>query len=229
MSAAPESEEQRILRAWRANAAPWSRAVREQSIPSRRLATDRAVVEALSALPVRRVFDVGCGEGWLARALSARGLDVVGVDAVPALIEDARSRGGEFHVADYAALAAGALQIPPCELAVCNFCLLGDGSVSALLRALPRYLVPGGWLVIQTLHPVAANGDAPYADGWRDGSWAGCGADFSDPAPWYFRTVGSWCALLRTCGYELIEVREPVLPGAPAPCSILFIARAVRA
>ena len=229
MTALIDAEEQRILRAWLANAAPWSRAVRAQAIASRRLATDRAVVEAVAGLGVRRVFDVGCGEGWLARALSASGHEVIGVDAVPALIDDARAQGGEFHVADYAALADRRLAVTPCDAAVCNFCLLGNDSVRLLLRALPHYLQPAGWLVIQTLHPVAACGDAPYVDGWRDGSWAGCGESFTDPAPWYFRTFSSWLSLLRSSGYELVECREPTLPGAAAPCAVLFIARAARA
>jgi 2-polyprenyl-3-methyl-5-hydroxy-6-metoxy-1,4-benzoquinol methylase len=228
MNAAAESEEQRILHAWRTNAAPWSRAVRARCIASRRLATDRAVIEAVTGLGARRVLDVGCGEGWLARALSTRGLTVVGIDAVPALIEDARAHGGEFHVADYATLAARRLSLTACEAAVCNFCLLGAESVRDLLQALPHYLVPGGWLVIQTLHPLVAGGGQAYADGWREGSWAGCGEGFADPAPWYFRTVSSWLALLREAGYTLTDCREPALPGAPAPCSLLLIARLVR-
>ena len=61
----------------------------------------------------------------------------------------------------------------------------------------------GGALIIQTLHPVVAVGDLPYVDGWRQGSWAGFSEDFSDPAPWYFRTTESWVRLLRKSGLRL--------------------------
>ena len=163
------------------------------------------------------------------RALTARGLKVIGVDAVPAFSDDARAQGGEFHVADNTARAGRHLHIAPCGAAVCNFCLLGDRSVTTLLRALPHYLLPGGWLGIQALHPVAAGGSVPYVDGWRDGSWAGCGEAFTEPPPWYFRTLSSWRSLLRVTGYDLVECREPTVPGVAAPCAVLFIARTVTA
>jgi hypothetical protein len=110
--------EEQINRSWNANAKPWARAIQTGSIQSRTLVTDRAIIEAVSSMAPRRVLDVGCGEGWLARALSARGMTVTGVDAVAA----------------------------------------------------------GGYLIVQTLHPLAACGDNPYRDGWSAGNWLGFGA-----------------------------------------------------
>ena len=46
-------------------------------IESRRLATDGAIVAAVVEERARSVLDVGCGEGWLSRALSERGVRVV--------------------------------------------------------------------------------------------------------------------------------------------------------
>ena len=64
----------------------------------------------------------------------------------------------------------------------------------------------------------------PYEDGWRHGSWAGFSDDFSDPAPWYFRTVESWKKLLVEAGFRLLEMREPIHPGTGKPASVIFIA-----
>jgi hypothetical protein len=77
---------------------------------------------------------------------------------------------------------------------------------------------------MQTLHPAAASMDAPYTDGWREGSWAGFSSDFRDPAPWYFRTIGSWVALLHRSGFQLTALREPVHPHTGAPASLLLVA-----
>lgn len=122
-------------------------------------------------------------------------------------------------------IAAGALDLSV-DLAVANFSLIGRESVDRLLGYGPRLLTPGGTLVIQTLHPVVATGNAPYEDGWREGSWAGFGADFSDPAPWYFRTTESWVRLLVASGFRLLELREPLHPISGKPASLIFVAEA---
>jgi 2-polyprenyl-3-methyl-5-hydroxy-6-metoxy-1,4-benzoquinol methylase len=215
----------KVIDSWRANAAPWSEAVRNQRIESRRLVTDRAVIDAVVSVKPRTVLDLGCGEGWLTRALAERGMRVTGADAVPALIEAAKKAGGgDFRVASYEDIAAGALK-ERFDCIVANFALIGGPAVDTLIGHVPSLLNPGGSLVIQTLHPVAACGDLPYEDGWRPGSWAGFSEDFTDPAPWYFRTLESWERLIARAGLLLIERREPANPATRQPASIIFIAR----
>lgn len=214
--------EEAILRVWHGHALPWSRAVREGRIASRRRVTDAAVMAAVHARAPRSVIDLGCGEGWLSRALAGQGIDVLGVDAVPALVDAASAAGaGRYRVMDYAAVAAGGLG-ERADLVVCNFSLLGDASVDALLGGMPALLEPGGALVIQTLHPWSASGEAPYRDGWREGSWAGCGEGFGEAAPWYFRTLAGWQRSFRRAGLALCDVAEPPDPETGRPASILF-------
>jgi 2-polyprenyl-3-methyl-5-hydroxy-6-metoxy-1,4-benzoquinol methylase len=214
-----------VIASWQKNATPWTAAIRDQQIESRRLVTDRAVVDAVLARTPRRVLDIGCGEGWLCRALAAHGIETTGVDVVPALIESARATAGagDYRVASYEEIAAGSLALTV-DLAVANFSLIGHEAVDALLRRIPSLLVPHGHLVVQTLHPAAARGELPYVDGWRPGSWAGFGPEFTDPAPWYFRTIGRWVELLRESGFVLRELREPVHPVTGNPASLLLVA-----
>ena len=113
------------------------------------------------------MLDIGCGEGWLARALEAEGIRVTGIDAVPGLIERAR---------------------------------------------------------VRTLHPVAACCDHAYLDGWRGGSWEGFAAQFTDPAPWYFRTLGNWVTLFVDNRLRLLELREPLHTKLEQPTPVIFIA-----
>src|SRR5688500_18597235 len=170
------------------------------------------------------VLDIGCGEGWLVRALAEQGARAMGVDVVPALVEQAaRAGGGDFRVASYEQIAAGELDIAV-DVVVANFALIGKESVEGVIRRIPDLLTSGGALVIQTLHPVLASGDLPYEDGWRHGSWAGFSDDFSDPAPWYFRTLDSWKTMLLDAGFNALEVREPVNPKTGKPASVISIA-----
>jgi hypothetical protein len=107
---------------------------------------------------------------------------------------------------------------------IANFSLIGKESVEGVIRRAPALLERDGALIIQTLHPLVATGDQPYEDGWRHGSWAGFSCSFSDPAPWYFRTVETWKSLITECGFGSIEVREPLHPATGKPASIIFIA-----
>lgn len=214
----------KIVESWAKNVDPWTASVRGGRIESRRLVTDQAIIKAVLSRKPRSVLDIGCGEGWLARELAAQGLQVMGVDAIPGLIAEARrAGGGDFRIVSYEEIAAGALAVSV-DVLVGNFSLLGDTSVEGLFRAAPTLLKPGGAFIVQTLHPVAACGDLPYQNGWRKGSWAGFNSDFTDPAPWYFRTLGSWVELFTNNGFRLLEIREPLHPTTRQLVSLLLTA-----
>lgn len=219
-----ERQEETILRAWSVNAEAWTKAVRSGRIDSRARATDEAVISAVLDHRSRgSVLDVGCGEGWLARALAARGMDVTGVDAIPALIERARAAGGgAFRVLSYEALGNGEFS-DKFDVVVCNFSLLGQRSAEAVVSAAPALLNPNGVFIVQTLHPCSVGDELPYRDGWRQGSWAGCGPGFAEPAPWYFRTLGAWVALFSSHGLRLLELREPPDVHAGRPASLILV------
>lgn len=209
--------ERHILSSWHANAGAWTRAVRERAIPSRVAVTDNAIIEAVEACTPRTVLDVGCGEGWLARALGALGMQVTGVDAVAALVEQARAAGGaDYLCLDYAALAEHDFACA-FDAAVCNFSLFGDASVEALLRALSKHVRPDGHLLIQTL-PADDGQDS----GWRDGSWQGFSDDFVDAPPWFCRSRRDWHDVFARTGWQLVQEQMPAFPHNGAPASIIF-------
>lgn len=209
-----------ILESWSRNAAPWTAAVRGGEIETRKLVTDAAIVDAVRARAPRSGVDLGCGEGWLVRALPE--VAMVGVDAIAGLVEQARAAGGgEFRVMSYEEIAAGKLALAV-DVAVANFSLIGKEAVDGLFAAAPTYLRPGGTLIVQTVHPLMACGDAPYIDGWRTGSWAGFSDDFQDAPPWYFRTVASWIALFESHGLRVVGMREPLHPRTGKPVSLIL-------
>lgn len=127
------------------------------------------------------VLDLGCGTGRVAVDLAARGFEVTGVDADPALAETlserARARGlpAKGVAADVRALALGSLHplaIAPMQVVQ----LLGGARGRApMLTSVLGHLAPGGLLAIALADPfdaVPAGEALPplpdllEADGW---------------------------------------------------------------
>lgn len=204
-----------IRQSWEDNAAAWTAAVRGGRIESRRRVTDGAVLDAVTALAPARVLDVGCGEGWLCRALEKRGVAAVGVDGSAPLVEAARRAGpGDYHDVLYPSLATrGDLGL--FDVAVCNFSLL-EADLGPVLEGVRARLEPGGALVIQTLPPDAGE------EGWRREDFTALGPGFGTPMPWYQRSRGSWVRTLEGRGWRLERLEEPCHPDTGSPVSLLM-------
>jgi SAM-dependent methyltransferase len=63
-----------------------------------------AVLDLLGARPGERILDLGCGDGVLTQKLVEAGCDVVGVDADPAMVAAARTKGLDARQGDARAL-----------------------------------------------------------------------------------------------------------------------------
>lgn len=213
---------QELVTSWSLNADAWTDAVRGGHIASRRDVTDAAIVEAVLREASRAVLDIGCGEGWLCRALAQHVPRIVGVDASPALVDRASTSGG----ADFFCLSYDELITDPepagrdFDTIVCNFALLDD-RIEPLLSALTRIAAPGGRLIIQTVHPL--NVSPPYVDGWRSERFDGFGAGQWAEMPWHFHTLETWITMISTA-WTIVSLEEPRAKGAASPASLILIA-----
>ncbi len=212
-----------IVDSWRDNAKPWISAIRENDIESRVLITNKAIIDAILQKSPKSVLDIGCGEGWLARELNKTDINVLGIDAIPELVAAATQEGGGvFKVISYEDLIEGAIK-EKFDLIVCNFSLLGKKSVDAIFKYISCMLNNGGFFIVQTIHPVASCGAFKYMDGWRDGSWAGFNNSFTNPAPWYFRTLETWKNLFLKNGLALNKILEPLNTVTNKTASVIFV------
>ena len=102
-------------------------------------------------------LDVGCGEGRVSRLLRDRGVDVVGLDVAPRLVELAQEAdsGGEYVVG-----SAEQLPFPDASFdAVVAFnVLMNVDDPEAAVAEARRVLRPGGQLCASIVHPFASAG-----------------------------------------------------------------------
>lgn len=138
-----------------------------------------ATLRLLGDVSGRRVLDAACGPGFYLQELLARGAEVEGCDASPAMVELARRRVGEgadvrVHSLDEPLpwVADASVDIVLCALA---YHYLNDRP--GFLGEAHRVLRPGGSLVISTHHPTAdwirLGGsyfdEEPVTETWRRG------------------------------------------------------------
>ena len=149
----------------------WSRVaaqVREQA--SRRDHVPRelhaAALRLAGRLRGRRVLDVGCGHGALARVLAERGAQVLGIDASAERVREAqrlaREAGTDPAPRFRLAVASDSASLPEAPFDLITALLALDPGAKPVreLRGLARALRAGGRLVAGFEHPYAA-GAAP--------------------------------------------------------------------
>jgi ubiquinone/menaquinone biosynthesis C-methylase UbiE len=108
---------------------------------------------ALTSSPTpQRILDIGCGTGYLLRQLAARAPDAIellGIDAAPAMIDVARANAGDPRLA----FSLGVAEQLPCadamfDLVVSTTSFDHWSDQQAGLRECARVMTPGAHLVL---------------------------------------------------------------------------------
>jgi SAM-dependent methyltransferase len=102
----------------------------------------------VESLGPRSVLDAGCGTGRVAVELARRGMDVVGVDVDPSMLEVARTKRPDLAwvVADLADVELGR-RFDVVVLAGNVMIFLAPGTEARVVASLAGHLAPGGALV----------------------------------------------------------------------------------
>jgi SAM-dependent methyltransferase len=191
--------------------------------------TDRAVVGLFAELVLAGggglVADLGCGPGRLTPYLARLGLDVVGLDLSPGMVEVARREHPDlrFEVGSMAALdfpdggLAGAF-------AWYSLIHIPTPALRPVLSELHRVLAPGGWLVV-----AFQVGQEPRRIGkpsTPDGPWQAYGHDVDLVN--HRRTAAEVSDLLTDTGFQIthrLERAPEDRPGYSEPQAYLLARR----
>lgn len=203
-----------IILSWQHNAKNWIDLLDRKGIGSRRI-TNQAIVQTVCSNLNQgaQVLDLGCGEGWLTRALSGeKNFDVIGFDATKELIAHAKQQSeNEFHVVSYQDIIdKKETTRSPFDGIVCNYCLYQNAEVEILIRTLHDYLLPTGKLFIQTIHPYfLIESGRQYKSQWIENAWDGLDGLFTHPHAWFARTLETWVEVFKRARYDVHDLIEP--------------------
>ncbi len=188
-----------------------------------------AQVSACGEVRGLRLLDVGCGSGYFAREMAARGARVTGIDISPRMIDLAREHeaasplGIEYHAMDAEALSSafepGSFDIATSCMALQDMPQPGDA-----LRGVHRTLRSGGRFVASIEHPCTnppfrewerdAHGrkrwlciDRYFERGPRDYTWNRWPGAFTTTAR--HAPLEDWFGWILDAGFQVRAVREP--------------------
>lgn len=165
----------------------------------------------IERLPVGRALDAACGTGRHAIHLHARGWDVIGVDATPAMLDQARVKAPEvrFQPGDLEALPLADAAV---DLAVCSLALTHVPRLEAAIIELARVVRPGGTVIVSDIHPTATliGGSAAFP---HEGGFAHV-RNLHHPLGGYFRAARA--AGLTVVDCVEVESDEDLVTSHPA-------------
>ncbi|MGE0227941.1 MAG: methyltransferase domain-containing protein [Dehalococcoidia bacterium] len=156
------------------------------------------LVGLLDPQPGERIVDLGCGTGTLAAAIAARGADVLGIDADPAMIEAARVA---YPALRFEVISAYDVTIdPPVDAVFSNAALHWMTRPEDVLRRVAAALRPGGRFVAEM---GGGRNTELVSNALRDALTRRGIPPERQARPWYFPTPAEYATLLERHGFEV--------------------------
>jgi ubiquinone/menaquinone biosynthesis C-methylase UbiE len=171
------------------------------------------------------VIDIGCGEGQIARALSAVGCRVTAVDPTPLHIETARARGGGVT---YLLGDASHLPVGDSSQDAAVACLVFEhiDDLEGAVSEIARVLKPGGTFSFFLNHPLLQTPDSGWVEDyvvdppeqyWRIGAYLVETESVEEVEPGVFvrflhRPLSKYVNTMSRHGLHLAHMLEPSPP-----------------
>ena len=112
------------------------------------------MLRLLGDIKNKNLLDLGCGQGFFARAFAAAGARVLGVDAAPALLALAEKKGGGVRYSLAPADNTPFVKDSTIDIATLILALQNIENMAGVFKEASRVLLPRGRLLIVLNHPA---------------------------------------------------------------------------
>jgi trans-aconitate 2-methyltransferase len=169
------------------------------------------LVDLLDPKPGKTIVDLGCGTGHLTAQIAQRGATMIGLDASPEMIRQAKQNypALDFRVADATAFALD--QSVDAVFSNATLHWITRTPAAAAVARIHNALRPGGRFVAE----FGGHGNVRQICRAIDaGLDAVDGPKFDDITPWYYPSIAAYATLLDSAGFD---VRFATLSDRPTP------------
>jgi 2-polyprenyl-3-methyl-5-hydroxy-6-metoxy-1,4-benzoquinol methylase len=191
--------QEEVTNQWEALAEWWSHHIGDEGDSFGQHFLGPAIRDAIAPATGRRVLDIGCGEGILARQLADSGAEVVAIDPCPNMLHQAtrKTRPGAVLYDLRAAVDAADVGKANFDTVVSNMVLMDLPDYQVAIKAIAQALRKGGQAVCSILHPHCF--DPETGRWWQD-------AGHEDPVLFKVRREqGRWARFVRVDANAPVE------------------------
>lgn len=214
-----------MLAAYDAIADWYDRFVRDGVFLSADQVISASGLEADRTLQGRKICDLACGQGHVARQLAARGAAVTGVNISQSLLDLAVKEEGRQPLG-IVYLNGDAQDLPalpgePFDCVFCNLALMDIENLEAVLAGVTRILRPGGEFIVSVTHPCfqyPRGQDYVTESFWRSDNPHGVRGRVGA----YHRMLGTYITAFGSAGLLLDRAVEVQLNGYELPPVIVM-------
>ena len=219
---------------WDRKANEWHVQVQDSGDRNRRFNSDPVLWRFLGSIEGCKVLDAGCGTGYLARQLAAKGAHVVGIDFSTKMIELARTltveRGLEVDYRIDSCATMATIADASIDKLISNYVLQDFPELAEAAHSFHRVLRNDGIASLVFTHPCFPQSDE--TDLQPDGSvtyrwqmayfeeheveeepWS----HFTSPFVSYHRPLSAYWRAFKDAGFDVIDFDEPVVAEPPPP------------
>lgn len=169
---------------------------------------------------VKKILDVGCGNGYMVKLLRDEGYDAYGMDISRNMINNAKKRVPEEYLRVDDVQKINPLEYPKFDCIIMSMVLDQVPDIDKAINNVYQLLDEGGYLIVILPHPSFYLYYGNFVENVSIDKYNNEGrlnvilSGISRPLPYHHRKLETYLNCFISHNFEIIKISEPVLPDS---------------